>query len=92
MDIINGFISNQTRILKSEQEYCQAKFREDFGDERRSCLGEIIEKSVPQFGGTIVTFGLIHLQQNKETAFKLGTIIEVRKGVNLRSEHPHIFT
>ena len=85
MNVITNFISNQRRILQAEQEYCQEKLRAQREDKRESCFGKIISKYVPLYGGTIVTFEIIRVDQNKEPNFKLGNIVEVRKGLNLKT-------
>ena len=75
MDIVDDFISNQKKILRSERKFCQKK-RELVGDVR-GFFGKILKAFVPKYGGTVVTFEIRGYQEHIKT-LKLGNIIETR--------------
>ena len=75
MDIVDDFISNQKKILRSERKFCQKK-RELVGDVR-GFFGKILKTFVPKYGGTVVTFEIRGYQEHVKT-LKLGNIIETR--------------
>lgn len=93
MTVISDFVSNQKRILQSEKEYCERKLIAERGDKRESFFGKVINKTVPPYGGTIVKFEILRAEENcRETNFKLGSIVEVRKGFNLKSGKTRLLT
>ena len=78
MNVIEDFISNQKKILRSEREFCQRK-RGLIGD-MRGFYGKIQKTIVPKYGGTVVTFDIGGFQEQEymKTTLKLGNIIEAR--------------
>ena len=77
MDIVEDFISNQKKILRSERKFCQKK-RELVGDVRGLLkILKILKTFVPKYGGTVVTFEIRGYQEHIKT-LKLGNIIETR--------------
>ena len=82
MNVIEDFISNQKKILRSERDFCQRKRGIlDVGDVGESHFGKILKTFVPKYGGTVVTFdigGFQDQEDNIQRTWKLGDIIETR--------------
>ena len=79
MNNIEEFVSHQKEILSLEKEFCHRKRLLNIDCSRETHSGTILKTSVPEYGGTVVTFDVRGFQEeNIKRTFKLHNTIKVR--------------
>ena len=79
MRIIEEFISNQQEILSMEKDFCRRRRGLHVEDMREIHSGTVVRTSVPEYGGTVVTFHVRGFQEeNLKRTLTIGQVIEVR--------------